>query len=427
MYGLRQLRCFSACWLAAVLLAAAGPSAATASEPLHLGVATCASSTCHGRVRPSEDSDLALNEYFIWSKYDAHSEAYQVLKNDRSERIAANMGLGEPTEAPECLVCHSDYVPRSQRGPKFQLSDGVGCEACHGGAENWIAFHYSDQVSHAENLQRGMWPTADVHFLAGLCQSCHLGDQNQLATHEMMAAGHPRLRFELDTWLANMPPHHVVDADYRQRKPVAGHVDRWAAGVAASARGYLRMLPAYLDSHALMPELALFDCQSCHRPMNFDVLRTWQERRLAPAGTVRPDDHAIRMLAVIIGVRNEELADAIRNKNIDFHHAASGTTAAFLDSASELLALVELAGRVTQHETFNEDERDRLRRALLQAAANGFFRDYAGAEQLFLALQVLAVQDSLSLDHYDDLFQLLSSPRSFDPQKIAAEARDLLN
>lgn len=393
----------------------------------HLGVATCASSTCHGRVTPADDADLALNEYFIWTKYDAHSDAYEVLKNERSRRIANNMGLQDPSSAPECLVCHADYVPEAQRGPQFQLGDGVGCEACHGGAENWIAFHYGKEVTHAQNLERGMWPTDDTQFLARLCQSCHVGDENRLASHEMMAAGHPRLRFELDTWLANMPPHHVVDADYRRRKGATSHVDRWAAGVAATARAYLQMLPAHINATSLFPELALFDCQACHRPMNFSVIRSEREKNLLPAGTVRPDDHSIRMLAIVVGIRDQQLAANIRNRNRALHQAASASTKVFLASAASLLPLVERAADVLQKSDFSASDRDRLRRALLHAASQGVFRDYADAEQLFLALQMLAVQNKTQQQNrYGRLFDLLSNPRAFSPQRIAAEAERLL-
>ena len=296
---------------AAALLAgaawAAGDGTGDGDDAVHLGVASCASSTCHGRVSPDEDSPLALNEYFVWSKYDHHAGAYKTLKGDWSRRIAANMGLEDAATAEECLVCHADYVPEERRGERFHLSDGIGCEACHGGAGDWIDSHYGPAASHAANLEAGMNPTEEPVFQARLCQSCHVGDDNRFVTHEMMAAGHPRLRFELDTWLANMPPHHVEDADYERRKGTTAPADRWATGVAVAAGGYLDMLARHLDADALVPELSLFDCHACHRPMDSDVRRLAEDRRMMPAGTLRPQDQALRMLGVVTAGRDERL------------------------------------------------------------------------------------------------------------------------
>ena len=99
----------------------------------HLGVASCAASMCHGSVIPREGSDVLQNEYIIWSRADAHSQAFQTLLSAESKKIANKLGLENATTASVCLDCHSDNVTANQRGEKFQISDGVGCESCHGG------------------------------------------------------------------------------------------------------------------------------------------------------------------------------------------------------------------------------------------------------------------------------------------------------
>jgi len=125
---------------AALALLAAAPLLAQ-SNGKHLGVASCSSSVCHGAISPSKTYDVLLNEYVTWSHEDAHSKAYTVLSSPRSRSIAATLGLGNPSTAKTCLDCHSDNVPPERRGPKFSLSDGVSCEACHGGSERWITTH----------------------------------------------------------------------------------------------------------------------------------------------------------------------------------------------------------------------------------------------------------------------------------------------
>ena len=37
------------------------------SEDAHMGVATCASSVCHGSVRPRSSTSVSQNEYVVWS------------------------------------------------------------------------------------------------------------------------------------------------------------------------------------------------------------------------------------------------------------------------------------------------------------------------------------------------------------------------
>ena len=112
----------------------------------HLGVATCAGSTCHGSTRPFADSRIRQDEYFIWQRKDAHARAYDTLRSERSQSIARKLGVADAATAPRCLVCHADNVPEAQRGERFQLSDGIGCETCHGASEHWIGPHTAGYI-----------------------------------------------------------------------------------------------------------------------------------------------------------------------------------------------------------------------------------------------------------------------------------------
>ena len=70
----------------------ATPQATAAAPGLYLGVATCANSGCHGSTQPLDASRVLQNEYYTWLNRDRHAQAYNVLFNDRSARIARNMG-----------------------------------------------------------------------------------------------------------------------------------------------------------------------------------------------------------------------------------------------------------------------------------------------------------------------------------------------
>ena len=137
--GLKILtRYVPAACLLLVLTVAAGQAAPLpiADNEIHMGVATCAGSTCHGAVDPLPGIGILQNEYITWQRHDKHAKAYQVLLSERSKRIAKNLGLAAAEKAAMCLDCHADNT--AQRHRTFQISDGVTCEACHGGAGRWI-------------------------------------------------------------------------------------------------------------------------------------------------------------------------------------------------------------------------------------------------------------------------------------------------
>src|SRR5215469_4634071 len=132
--------------LALALGLASAPQSATALETasdddgIHLGVTSCASTSCHAAASPVTGSSIRHDEYLVWSqesdahRIDKHHRAYIVLLGDQGVRIAHNLGLPDAVTADACLNCHTDNVPEARRGPQFKIVDGVGCETCHGGA-----------------------------------------------------------------------------------------------------------------------------------------------------------------------------------------------------------------------------------------------------------------------------------------------------
>ena len=128
-------------FMAAAIYVVLSLSALAAEAPLpiadkdsHMGVFSCAGSTCHGAVQPWQNANILQNEYITWQRKDKHAKAYQVLLNERSKRIARNLGLKSAHTAKICLDCHADNVLEARRYRTFQITDGVTCEACHGGA-----------------------------------------------------------------------------------------------------------------------------------------------------------------------------------------------------------------------------------------------------------------------------------------------------
>lgn len=399
-------------------------AALAGDDAVHVGVATCASSVCHGRAGAKDDSIVAQNEYRIWAKYDRHARAYQTLKSAQSQTIARKMGIPDASQAPECLSCHSDYQATEKRGERFYLEDGVGCEACHGGAEHWLDSHYGEQASHTANLRRGLNKTEDPMVAAQICADCHLGSNNQLATHQMMAAGHPRLRFELDTWLTLMPYHHVVDADYRERKGDIDAIDRWLQGKLVTAEQYLTLLAHHSQTEALLPELAVFDCHSCHRPIQSSDDPA-AGITLAP-GSLRIQDADLRLLENAISVRDAKLANTLETQIASLHRAAGKSFKELRQSCQALKSTLTQLQQALRDKPYSRDEKDRLQGTLLAAAARGDFRDYADAEQLFLGLQLLA-EELDQAQTYQRLFSLLDNEDRFSAARIRQEARRLMD
>ncbi len=364
----------------------------------HMGVATCAASQCHGSAAPRDGSNVLQNEYVTWTRDDPHSRAYATLATSESQAIASRLGLSDAARADMCLDCHADNVPEDRRGEKFQLSDGVGCEACHGGAERWLSTHYNTNVAdHSVNLAAGLYPTEDPEARATLCLSCHLGTDDKFATHRIMAAGHPRLSFELDTftelWMhAGRQPHYRVDDDYIQRKQTYDHAYVWATGVIAEARLRLSLIQDELGtSETLFPELGLYDCHACHRTM-----QSVQWRRLPRHGNAGPgvpflNDGALVMSLALARSIDADLADDVASALRRLHAAGNGGSTALRESVHAMdRSLERLQARVSV-EALRDGER-RLLREMLEVGAEGNFLDYASAEQAFMAIQMLVIE-----------------------------------
>lgn len=377
--------------LAALGLADAAAQTLPSQGPdMHLGVTSCGGSTCHGATQPVRGSQVLQNEYLIWQRQDKHAKAYAVLLEPRSQRIARNLGLPNAHTAKACLDCHSDNVAAELRGRQFQLSDGVGCEGCHGGGQRWLGPHVAGVSSTAELQKLGLFPTEDPVARAQLCLSCHLGDETKFVTHRLMGAGHPRLSFELDTFTEIQPAHYQADDDYRKRKAVASGVQTWAIGQAMAVS---RTMTALADANRRMagafPELTFYDCHACHHPTS--NLR-WQAREsvgLGP-GMIRFNDANMLMLRLLARRLAPAEGSALTTQLRALHGAMSEGRGDAGAIAREVKAVADsLVQRFAGHAFGTEDMRALLA-ALIADGREGHFADYGGAEQATMAIASIA-------------------------------------
>lgn len=355
-----------------------------------LGVASCANSLCHGAVESWKESPILQNEYVTWSRSDKHARAQAVLRNPLSREIATKLGLKQPPEkAALCLDCHAHNTPPERRKAGFVLADGVGCEACHGPAERWISHHVEPKASHAQNVANGLYPLNDPVARARLCLSCHLGNEDKFVSHRMMAAGHPRMSFELDTFTQIQPAHFRIDADWQQRKGSWEPVRAWAIGQTVAAQEQLKLLKSPKRGHSgLFPELALFDCHACHHPMS--ERRNTASRLGAGPGAMRLNDASLLMVSQISRHLNVDGGAAIARQVSELHAAiASGDDSLLRASALEE-TLDKLVERIRRTD-FSTRDMQAILAGLINDGLAGQFRDYQGAEQTTMAVQGLVV------------------------------------
>jgi hypothetical protein len=389
-------------WLVAALCLVAGLSAAAVAQEArdvgarYMGVASCAGSTCHGRAEGNGEV-VRQDEIATWqepsSSTGAHSRALAVLGSLRGRQIAATLGMGDPTGEAACLGCHATAAPAAERGPRFQLSEGVGCESCHGPAGGWIATHYTTLGTHRANVAAGLTPLENPQARAGVCLDCHYGSANgnQFVTHRMMAAGHPRIVFELDLFSA-LQQHHDEDADYQQRKGRTNSVQMWAVGQAEAVRRSADLFarPGF-GTEGIFPEFYFYDCHSCHRQISDGPQRrlTFETNpgRAIPFGQPPFNDENAIMLSAVARVLAPGQAQAFDTASRNFHGAMGEGRAEAAQASLRLrdaaAALSDALGSGGGGDAFA------VIAAIADRTTSPRFTDYAGSAQAVMAVDTL--------------------------------------
>ena len=149
---------------------------------------------------------------------------------------------------------------------------GVSCESCHGPAASWEFTHFSRSAKKSPDLLN----LADLSVRATACAQCHIGPQTTDGKtydviHDLIAAGHPRLTFEFEAQLANLPAH------WNKTKNVKSHFEAWRIGELAIAAQQVKLnaaRPAF--------EFASLRCFDCHHRL---TLKPAAERISSPPYT----------------------------------------------------------------------------------------------------------------------------------------------
>jgi len=401
------------------LLVAISAPAANLTPATHLGVASCAGTTCHGRSLP-DGKIVRQDEILRWqepsSAGGAHSRAFAVLRSARGEQIAHRLGLGDAASAPSCIGCHADNA--ASRGPTFQINDGVGCEACHGGARGWIESHRVVGATHAGNVVHGMTALENPLVRANNCLDCHYGSAKagQFVTHKIMAAGHPRISFELDLFSA-LQAHHNEDADYIARKGRPSSMRFWAVGQAmAIERSLSLFMSPQHGTEGAFPEFTFFDCHSCHRRiqdnLSFNPTAVDNPARPIPPGTPPYNDENMIMLSAAAKVAAPELGRRFDTDARAFHAAIARDRPSALAASARLRGSADGLARVFASTDFTRAQMFAILDTISGEAFSPRFTDYTGSAQSVMAV--------------DTLLNALVKDGAVSPE-IAASARPAIN
>jgi hypothetical protein len=220
------------------------------------GIAGCSTKDCHGAE--AAKGSPGLNEYAVWKKEDPHSKTFTTLYKGPSKAMGKAMGIAKVTDSPRCVNCHSRIVPAEQvmPGAKWALANGVSCEVCHGPGEKWFEPHATPKEkdwSHAKSVSLGMIDLRSLPVWAKECASCHLQIEPDL-----VAAGHPKLMFELVDYNARTGAHWKTE---KHPSMEAGFDARaWTVGQLVSLAEATRNLAKRQDAKA--PEERLKEAQA---------------------------------------------------------------------------------------------------------------------------------------------------------------------
>ncbi len=240
------------------------------------GSASCATTSCHSgpKAGVSTEKTFRGSEYSLWLEEDPHAQSWRTLCSDESAKILSKLGIlrdGKVFKADEyqnCLACHNSDRQVAADNITPRIVEGVGCEACHGASERWYDRHF--QSPEAKQLAVSSLGLADTDALvqrAKVCTLCHVGGRDRDMNHDIIAAGHPALYFDLAVYYESYPKHwrdaEQIDPNFRSRL--------WLAGQIAMADSELELLQARALKSlpvSTWPELSNYECTSCHASLS---------------------------------------------------------------------------------------------------------------------------------------------------------------
>jgi hypothetical protein len=285
-------------------------------------------------------------------------------------------------------------------------------------------------TSYEDNLKNGMYPTANLNSRAPLCLSCHVGNADKFATHRIMGAGHPRLSFELDTFQALQPPHHQIDKDYAERKPVYSRTAVWAYGQLEAARMQVQLIQQHFGKDgATFPELALFSCHSCHESSmrQLDWARGLTTAGTQPGSVPLADGH-LRMAIVIARQMATPAARDLLTLSQSLQEASASSRDRVVQISGRLEGTLRQIEAQAAMRQWSNAERTALLTAILDLGSRREYRDYIAAEQAVMATELLMIDlgtAERNRPRLDALFKTVEDDEAYRPAQFVTAVDQL--
>lgn len=282
-----------------------------------LAASSCAGSGCHGGPHPgvARPVDDGQSAYGLWLERDPHARSWESVSGPAGLAMLTRLGILDGDQVLDreglnnCLACHNSHraeptelaistaasipahsssipsqAPCPSAGPATtpdisgawveafepRHTEGVACASCHGPAERWLHSHYAAGFDAQAATADGFVLTRDLVVRARLCASCHVGDHDRDMNHDIIAAGHPALRFEMASHHARLPKHW---REPLEQDPAAMEAQLWTAGAIASADAWLALQQGRAQQSTAVstwPEFAAYDCGSCHQTLRLN-------------------------------------------------------------------------------------------------------------------------------------------------------------
>lgn len=397
----------------------------------YTGPGSCSSPSCHGAVQARSDNSVLQTEYGTWVVRDKHSRAASVLTDQLSKGIGRILDL-RPDTSERCLACHSLNVPEEEKSRSFDSDEGVSCESCHGPASNWLGQHTTRGWNYDRSVEQGMTNTRDLIKRSEICLSCHLGTDSKWVDHQMIAAGHPDLYFELDSFSAAMPAH------WKEVDP-----DPWVdlrvlvVGEAVQLRENMRRIVR--DTARFWPEYSELDCFACHHSLTTAADSWRQQHGYSGRRAGNPAWNSSRYAVFKLILAQLDLDDArqLEQSLARTNALVSDVTADRRAIASAAQATADIADRIAHHlagHSFDAAAALQLVKAISGRADWVSYQGERSAEQAVMVLNSLVIAycknarvapatEAQLKAWVAGLFQLVENPSAYLPESFAAQLR----
>jgi hypothetical protein len=126
---------------------------------------------CHSGAKKGD-------QHGSWLKH-KHAKAYATLATPEAKKLGETKGVAEPQKDKACLACHvtAFNVPDAQKNKKFDMTQGVQCETCHGPGGKHVKARLAAEEEEDDSKVVTIGKDEIIHVPnEELCLKCHNAD-----------------------------------------------------------------------------------------------------------------------------------------------------------------------------------------------------------------------------------------------------------